>query len=96
MANPSENVPQASVPVHGPMMRAGLKVYLTTDRYEVAQKDNVVQLALNAIEDPEVDLEKIEWYCSINGQVWMLQQHSDDENVYTLCLGPSRTGGRWL
>ena len=71
MANACENVDTKRRRLHGPMMRAGLKVFLTTDWYEVAKKDNDVQFALNAVEDPEVDLEKIEWYCSIDGAVWI-------------------------
>ena len=98
MANPSEEVPQASVPVPEPepgRMRVGLLVYLPQPFYEAAKRDGAVQAALDAFEDPVVDLEKWELYSSIHGAVWMLQQHSD-ANVYTLCIGPSRTGGTWL
>ena len=95
MANASENADTKRRRFHGPVMRAGLKVFLPTDWYDAAKKDNAVQLALNAIADPKVDLDKNEWPCSIKGAVWVLQQHSD-ANVYTLCIGPSRTGGTWL
>ena len=71
--------------------RVPLAVCLPPSESEIAKRDGAVQAALDAIEDPAVDIDTWEFACSFRPYVWSLEQQCDDR-TYSLALGLPQFG----